>query len=56
MVRIPMAGRLRSSHEACQADLPAALEAVAGTEWYIVEYESDGYPRMEAVRCWIFHA
>jgi len=21
-----------------------------GTEWYIVEYESDGYPRMEAVR------
>jgi sugar phosphate isomerase/epimerase len=25
-------------------------QAVAGTEWYIVEYESDGYPRMEAVR------
>lgn len=25
---------------------------VAGTEWYIVEYESDGHPRMEAVqRC-----
>jgi sugar phosphate isomerase/epimerase len=23
---------------------------VAGTEWAIVEYESDGYPRMEAVR------
>lgn len=23
---------------------------VAGTEWGIVEYESDGYPRMEAVR------
>ena len=23
---------------------------VAGTAWYIVEYESDGYPRMEAVR------
>ena len=24
----------------------------AGTEWYIVDYESDGYPRMEVVqRC-----
>jgi sugar phosphate isomerase/epimerase len=25
-------------------------QTVAGSEWYIVEYESDGYPRMEAVR------
>jgi hypothetical protein len=25
-------------------------QTVAGTEWYIIEYESDGYPRMEAVR------
>jgi sugar phosphate isomerase/epimerase len=25
-------------------------QTMAGTEWYIVEYESDGYPRMEAVR------
>jgi sugar phosphate isomerase/epimerase len=38
-------------------DLPwgeilALCQTVAGTEWYIVEYESDGYPRMEAVqRC-----
>jgi sugar phosphate isomerase/epimerase len=25
-------------------------QSVAGTEWFIIEYESDGYPRMEAVR------
>jgi sugar phosphate isomerase/epimerase len=28
----------------------ALCRTVAGTEWGIVEYESDGYPRMEAVR------
>jgi sugar phosphate isomerase/epimerase len=28
-------------------------ETVGGTEWYIVEYESDGYPPLEAVgRCY----
>jgi sugar phosphate isomerase/epimerase len=25
-------------------------QTVAGTEWYVVEYESDGYRRLEAVR------
>ncbi|MBX3015738.1 MAG: hypothetical protein KF832_29735, partial [Caldilineaceae bacterium] len=29
-----------------------ACETVGGTEWYIVEYESDAYPPLEAVaRC-----
>lgn len=28
----------------------AACESVGGTEWYIVEYESDAYPPLEAVK------
>jgi len=31
------------------AELLEACETVGGTEWYIVEYESDKYPPMEAV-------
>lgn len=34
------------------ADFFYACETVGGTEWYIVEYESDAYPPLEAVaRC-----
>ncbi len=34
------------------ADFFQACETVGGTEWYIVEYESDAYPPLEAVaRC-----
>jgi len=34
------------------SDFFAACESVGGTEWYIVEYESDAYPPLEAVaRC-----
>ena len=33
-------------------DILALCRSIGGTEWFIVEYESDGYPRMEAVaRC-----
>jgi sugar phosphate isomerase/epimerase len=32
------------------AEILRLCRTVAGTEWGIVEYESDGYPRMEAVR------
>jgi len=32
------------------AEILRLCRTVAGTEWAIVEYESDGYPRMEAVR------
>lgn len=31
------------------AQFASLCETVGGTEWYIVEYESDGYPPMEAV-------
>lgn len=30
-------------------DIFRLCETVGGTEWYIVEYESDAYPRLEAV-------
>lgn len=34
------------------ADVFEACETVGGTQWYIVEYESDAYPPLEAVhRC-----
>ncbi len=34
------------------AEVFAACEGVGGTQWYIVEYESDAYPPLEAVdRC-----
>ena len=34
------------------ADIFRICEATGGTEWYIVEYESDAYPPLEAVdRC-----
>jgi sugar phosphate isomerase/epimerase len=32
------------------SEILGLCQAVAGTQWYIVEYESDGYPRLEAVR------
>ena len=28
----------------------AACETVGGTEWYIVEYESDAFPPLESVK------
>ena len=34
------------------AQICSICETTAGTEWYIVEYESDAYPPLEAVdRC-----
>lgn len=32
------------------AEMFKALEATGGTEWYIVEYESDAYPPLESVK------
>jgi len=32
------------------ADIFAACETIGGADWYIVEYESDAYPPLEAVK------
>jgi len=38
--------------DVCWKAFFALCKAVGGTEWYIVEYESDAYPPLESVeRC-----